>query len=33
MNTFTGRMAGKYGFGNVKIVQNGAAKVVVEFTR
>ncbi len=31
-STFTGHMAGKYGFGNVKVMQNTASKVVAEFT-
>lgn len=32
-STFTGRMAARHGFTNVRIVNNAPSKVVVEFTR
>ena len=33
LQTFTGRMAQKYGFSNATVVTNEAGKAVVEFTR
>ena len=33
MQTFTGKMAVRSGFTNVKVVQNNEGKVVVEFSR
>lgn len=31
--TFTGKMAGRFGFTNVRVIQDDARKVVVEYTR
>lgn len=33
LKTFTGKMAAHAGFSKVKVVENGADRVVVEFTR